>query len=154
MKLTFIPDFYFVKVRSILSSKPKKKNKENCEALKTFNDYDIYEIEVNDEDTDSNYVIERTSYQIFGLFKRLKKQYNNKSLSYDYKFPENLNEVLFQSQYGDNSKSSKDKEMYCSKDLRQITIQHYLNEICKQEVFKKSLELSSFFETARFKYGL
>lgn len=155
MKLTFIPDFYFVKVRSISSAKPAKKNKQSWEALKTFNDFDVYEIEVNDDDTDSNYVIERTSYQIFGLFKRLRKQYkDNKSLSHEYKFPENLNEVLFQSQYGDNSKSAKDKEMYCSKDLRQITIQHYLNEICKQEVFKKSLELSSFFETARFKYGL
>ena len=155
MKLTFIQDFYFVKVRSITSSKPNKNKKENWEAINNFNDYDIYEIEVNDDDTDNNYVIERTSYQIFGLFKRLRKQYrDSKQLSQEYKFPENLNEVLFQSQYGENNKSSKEKEVYWSKDLRQITIQHYLNEICKQEVFKKSLELSSFFETARFKYGL
>lgn len=90
----------------------------------------------------SHYVIERTAHQILGLFKRLKSNFkSHKNLNPDYSFPENFKELLFE-------------RNYCSKDIRQVTIQHYLNEVCKQDVFKKSHELAAFLEVARFRTNI
>jgi chromosome segregation ATPase len=72
MKITVIPDFFFIRVRSIESAKPSTAKSEKHDALKCFKDYDVYEIEVSDDDIESHYVIERTAHQILGLFKRLK----------------------------------------------------------------------------------
>ena len=128
-----------MRVRSIEPAKPVSSKQEKSEILRCFKDYDVYEIEVNDDETQGHYVIERTAHQVFGLFKRLKKNFgNHKQLSSDFSFPENLKDLLF-------------VRHYCSQDVRQYTIQLHLNELCKQEVFRKSQELVSFLEIARFR---
>jgi len=130
--ISVVPDFMFIKVRSILAAKPTNKN----------SDYDVYEIEVTDDQAESHYVIERTAYQILGLFQRLKKEFKgNRQLGGDFDFPESLKELLFDRKYS-------------SKDVRQVTIQHYLNECCKQDLFKKSSDLTAFLEIAKYKTSI
>lgn len=139
LKISEVPDFIFVRIRSVHSANPLSSKSEKNDILKKFMEYDMYEIEVVDDQSESHYVIERTAYQILGLFTRLKKHYKGHSrLANDYKFPDNLQEILFDKQY-------------CKNDMRQVSMQHYINDVCKQEIFKKCQELAAFLEIARFK---
>ncbi|CAI2364913.1 unnamed protein product [Moneuplotes crassus] len=134
-----IGDFIFIRIRSIKTITPLSANTERNEILRKFMEYDSYEIEVVDDSNESQYEIHRTAHEILGLFKRLKQSFEGSTkLSTDYKFPDNLKEVLF------------DKK-YCQNDMRKVSLQHYINDVCKQDPFKKSQELAAFLEIARFK---
>ena len=134
-----IGDFIFIRIRAIQNINPLSAASEQNEILRKFMEYDVYEIEVVDDNNESHYTIERTAHEILGLFKRLKQTYQgNNKLSPEYKFPDNLKEILFDKQY-------------CQNDMRKVSLQHYINDTCKQELFKKSQELAAFLEIARFK---
>lgn len=116
VKIASIPEFCYIKILNSTSSHSDKTkgSKANWEL-----EDDVYEIEVVDN------VIYRESYQILGLFHRLQSQYKS------HTFPENLHELLYQRDF-------------CSPDMRRMTLQHHLNELTKQEVFRKSRELIAF----------
>lgn len=134
-----IGDFIFAKIKSIKTITPLSSATERSEVMRKFMEYDSYEIEVVDDNSEAQYNIQRTAHEILGLFKRLQMNFSgNPSLKSEYKFPENLKEVLF------------DKK-YCENDMRKVSIQHYINDACKQEPFRKSQELAAFLEVAKYK---
>lgn len=54
-KITTIPDFIFIRVRTILSPTPKTKSQNG------YKNYDVYELEVIDDEREPHYVIERSA---------------------------------------------------------------------------------------------
>ena len=111
-----IGDFIFIRIRGIKNISPLSAGSEKNDILRKFMEYDTYEIEVVDDNNDSQYEIQRTAHEILGLFKRLKQIYQgNSKLSSEYKFPDNLKEVLFDKQY-------------CQNDMRKVSLQHYIND--------------------------